>query len=101
MLLSVLVQQARKFLLLVKELKGKIVLQNSMQYTRVLQILQIPVIEIIKVVTFNMNPKFTEATPNSSIFVMNIFCTNLARKFGMINITHEVSFCLLEEDKNL
>ena len=32
MLLSVLVQQARKFLLLDKELKGKIVLQNSMQY---------------------------------------------------------------------
>ena len=32
MLLSVLVQQARKFLLLDKELKGKIVLQNSKQY---------------------------------------------------------------------
>ena len=32
MFLSVLVQQARKFLLLDKELKGKIVLQHSMQY---------------------------------------------------------------------
>ena len=32
MLLSVLVQQARKFVLLDKELKGKIVLQYSMQY---------------------------------------------------------------------
>ena len=31
MLLSVLVQQARKFLLLDKEFKGKIVLQHSMQ----------------------------------------------------------------------
>ena len=32
MLLSVLVQQAMKFLLLDKELKWKIVLQNSMEY---------------------------------------------------------------------
>ena len=32
MLLSVLVQQARKFLLLDKELKGKIVLQHPVQY---------------------------------------------------------------------
>ena len=32
MLLSILVQQARKFLLLDKELKGKIMLQHSMQY---------------------------------------------------------------------
>ena len=32
MLLSVLLQQARKFLLLDKELKGNIVLQHSMQY---------------------------------------------------------------------
>ena len=31
-LLSVLVQQARKFLLLDKELKGRVMLQNSMQY---------------------------------------------------------------------
>ena len=51
---------------------------------------------MIKIVTFNMNPKFTEVTLNSFIFVMDIFGTNLARKFdGMINITHEVSFCLL------
>ena len=46
--------------------------------------MQIPVIKIIKVVTFNMNPKFTEVTLNSFIFIMDIFCTNLARKFGMI-----------------
>ena len=32
MLLSVFVQQARKFLLFDKELKGKIVLQQSIQY---------------------------------------------------------------------
>ena len=49
-----------------------------------------------KVVTFNMNPKFTEVTLNSFIFVMDIFFTNLARKFGIISITHEVSFCLLQ-----
>ena len=39
-----------------------------------------------------MKPKFAEVTLNSFIFVLNIFCTNLARKFGMINITHEVNF---------
>ena len=43
-----------------------------------------------------MNPKFTKVTLNSFIFVLNIFCTNLAKKFGMINITHEVTFCLLQ-----
>ena len=32
MLLSVLLQEARNFLLLDKELKGKIVLQHSIQY---------------------------------------------------------------------
>ena len=35
-----------------------------------------------------MNPKFAEVTLNSFIFVMNIFCTNPARKFGLINNTH-------------
>ena len=44
---------------------------------------------MIKIVTFNMNPKFTEVTLNSTI---------PARKFEMIDITHEVSFCLLHYD---
>ena len=60
MLLSVFAQQAKKFLLLDKELKGKIVLQQSI-YTipGFITVLKIPVIQIIKFVTFNMNPKFT------------------------------------------
>ena len=66
-----------------KELKGKIVPK-------------IPVILVIKVATFNMNPKFTEVTLNSLIFVMDIFSKNLERRFRMINVTHEVSFCLLQ-----
>ena len=91
MLLSVFVQQARKFLLFDKELKGKIVLQQSIQYQdSSITVLKIPVILIIKFVTFNMDPKFTEVTLNSFIFAMDIFCTNPARKFGMIDITHEV-----------
>ena len=53
---------------------------------------------MIKIVTFNMNSKFTEVTLNSFIFVMDIFCTIPARKFEMIDITHEVSFCLLHYD---
>ena len=39
-----------------------------------------------------MNPKFTEVTLNSFIFVFNIFCINPAKKFGMMDVTHEVSF---------
>ena len=35
-----------------------------------------------------MNPKFAEITLNIYIFVMNIFCTDPARNFGMIDITH-------------
>ena len=43
-----------------------------------------------------MNPKFTESkftavTLNSFIFVMDIFCSNPARKFVIIDIAHEVS----------
>ena len=34
-----------------------------------------------------MNPEFTEVTLNSFILVMNIFCTNPARKIGIIDIT--------------
>ena len=53
--------------------------------------MKIPVIQIIKFVTVNMNPKFTEVILKIFIFVMDIFCTNPARrKFGIIDITHEV-----------
>ena len=41
-----------------------------------------------------MNPKFIKVTLNSFIITMNIFYTNLARKFGIIDITHDVSFCI-------
>ena len=59
--------------------------------------LKISVVQIIKVVTFNMNPMFTEITLNSFILVMNIFCTVPTRKFGIIGITTHCysSFCLL------
>ena len=35
-----------------------------------------------------MNPKLAEVTLNSFIIVMNIFLTNPASKFGMIDSTH-------------
>ena len=35
-----------------------------------------------------MNPEFTEITLNSFSFVGDIFCTNLARKLGISDITH-------------
>ena len=35
-----------------------------------------------------MNPKLAEVTLNSFTIVMNIFLTNPARKFGMIDSTH-------------
>ena len=50
------------------------------------------------IVAFNMILKFTEVTLNSSIFVVDIFGTNPARKFGIIGFTHEVSFGLLQYD---
>ena len=46
------------------------------------------------VATFDMNPKFTEVTPNSFIFVMNNFCRNPVRKFMIIDIIQKISFCL-------
>ena len=46
------------------------------------------------VITFDMNPKFTEVTPNSIIFVMNNFCRNPVRKFRIIDTIHKISFCL-------
>ena len=51
-------------------------------------VLQIPVIQIIKIATFNMNPEFTEITLNSFNFVRDIFFANLARKLWIIDITH-------------
>ena len=45
------------------------------------------------IVTFDMNPKFTEVTLNS--FVMNGSCTNPAKKLEIIDITNEASSCLL------
>ena len=63
-------------------------MQDSSQFWRKLK--------IIKVVTFNINPEFTEVTLNSFLFVMVIFCTNPARKFGMIDITHEVSLFITQ-----
>ena len=84
LLLSVFVQQVRKFLL-----KGKILLQHSMQYQDFADF-KIPVVQIIKIVLFNMNPKFTEVTLNIFIFVRVIFYTNPATKFGLSDNTHEV-----------
>ena len=59
--------------------------------------LKISVVQIIKVVTFNMNPMFTEVTLNSFILVINIFYTVPKRKFRIIGITTHCysSFCLL------
>lgn len=45
-----------------------------------------PFRRIINVVTFYMNARFADVTLNSFIFVIDIFCTNCARKFGMIDI---------------
>ena len=96
-LLSVFVQQARTFLLLDKELKGKIVPSTFYAIPGFISVLKIPVIQIIKIVTFNMNSKFTEVTLNSFNFVIfwDIFCTNLAWKYRIIDITHGFSSCLL------
>ena len=50
----------------------------------------------MKAARFNTNPKFKEVTLNSFIFVIDIFCTNPARKFAFTDITYEAcSFCLL------
>ena len=43
---------------------------------------------MIKIATFNMNPKFTEVILNGFVFVMDIFWTNPARKFEIINIRY-------------
>ena len=71
MSLSVLVQQARKVLLLETELKGKIVLRNF--NTIIHQSFE-------DIVTFDMNLKFTETTQNSCTFVMDIFGTDFCKK---------------------
>ena len=71
MSLSVLVQQARKILLLDTELKGKIVLRNCNSIIHQ---------SFEDIVTFNMNLKFTETTQNSCTFAMDIFETDLCKK---------------------
>ena len=43
-----------------------------------------------------MNPKFTEVTLNSFIFVRDISYTNPAGKFGISDIKHEVTSFLLQ-----
>ena len=93
MLVSVLVQQA--FLLLDKELNRKNCVATFYVIPGLIRILKIPVIYIIKILEFKVNSKFTEVTLNSFIFIMGIFCTSSTTKFGIIGITHEVSFCLL------
>ena len=60
--------------------------------------MKISVISIIKIVTFNVNPRFTEVTLRSFIFVRDISRTNPARIFGIIYIKNEVNFCLLHFD---
>ena len=49
-------------------------------------------------VTLSMNPNFTEVILNSFIFVMDIFCTKPTRKFWIIDLTHEASFCLIANE---
>ena len=70
-----------------KDLKRIIVLQHSMQFHDFEDTSNL----LININTLNMNPKFTETILNSFIFARDIFCTNPARKFGIIDITHEVS----------
>ena len=45
-----------------------------------------------------MNPMLKKSTLNSFIFVMDIFSTGPARKFGIIGVTtcHQASLCLLQ-----
>ena len=45
-----------------------------------------------------MNRKFPEVTLIIFFFFLDIFCTTPARKFGIIDITHEASFYLLYFD---
>ena len=35
----------------------------------------------VSVAAFDMHPKITDITLNSFVFVMDIFCTSVARKF--------------------
>ena len=60
-------------------------------------VLNISVLKIIKVVTFNMNPIFTKVTLNSFVSGMDIFCTCSTRKFEITGTTiiYQASFCLL------
>ena len=85
-------------MLLDKELKGKSFAATFYGIPGFITVLKISVVQIIKIVTFNMNPRFKEVTLNSFVIVMYNFCTNPARKIGITDITHEVSFCLLHLD---
>ena len=59
-------------------------------------VLKITVVSIIKIVTFNMNPKFTEVTLNSFIFARDIFMQILQENLGKeILHMYEISSCLL------
>ena len=48
-----------------------------------------------KIVTLDINSKFTGVILNSFIFVMDIFCTNQEKEIGIIDIRREVSFFFL------
>ena len=67
--------------LLFKQLKGNTELEQVI--LRIFLTLQKFIIDTIKIVTLNVDPKVTDITLNSMIFVINIFITNLARKYQM------------------
>ena len=58
-------------------------------------VLKISITYIIKVVTANMNSKFTEVKQNKLAVINDIFCTNPTKKFRIFGIKHEYSVCLL------
>ena len=71
MLLLVLVQQARKFCSLISSWKEKLC-HSILCSARIYHSFE-DTCNLIKVVTFDMNSKFTEVTLNSFIFVIDIF----------------------------
>ena len=48
-----------------------------------------------KIVTIDINSKFTGVILNSFIFVMDIFCTNQEKEIGITDIRREVRFFFL------
>ena len=87
MLLSVFV--ASIICCLIRSLKEKLC-YNNLYYTRIHHSFEDTCNLNNKFVTFKMNPKLKEVTLNSFIFAMDILFTNPGRKFGMIDVTHEV-----------